>query len=98
MNNDETISEYLERVNNVVLSIRGLDEKMDISFVIKKVLRTLTFKYESKVSAIEEAKDLNTLTWDEPDQGPDLLKRLVESAHQHGTKIKLSIGGWTGSK
>ena len=62
MNDDETVSEYLEWVNNVVLYIRGLDEKMDISIVIKKVLRTLTSKYESKVSAIEEAKDLNTLT------------------------------------
>ena len=38
---------------------------MDISIVIKKVLRTLNSKYQSKVSAIEEAKDLNTLTWDE---------------------------------
>ena len=62
MNNDETVNEYLEWVNNVVLSIRGLDEKMDISIVIKKVLKTLTSKYESKVSAIEEAKYLNTLT------------------------------------
>ena len=65
MNNDETVGDYLERVNNVVLSIRGLDEKMDNSVVVKKVLRTLTTKYESKVSAIEEAKDLNALTWDE---------------------------------
>ena len=52
-------------MNNVVLSIQDLDEKMDISVVIKKVLKTLTSKYESKVSTIEEAKDLNTLTWDE---------------------------------
>ena len=39
MNDDETVSEYLEWVNNIVLSIRGLDEKMDILVVIKKVLR-----------------------------------------------------------
>ncbi|KAL0573008.1 hypothetical protein V5O48_008954 [Marasmius crinis-equi] len=28
---------------------------------------------------------------------PDVLRRLVNSAHQHGTKVKVSIGGWTGS-
>ncbi|KAJ8086766.1 hypothetical protein PM082_005589 [Marasmius tenuissimus] len=27
----------------------------------------------------------------------DVLKRLVTCAHQHGTKVKVSIGGWTGS-
>jgi hypothetical protein len=38
------------------------------------------------------------LTWDEPKKGPDLLKRLVDRAHANGTKVKLSLGGWTGSK
>lgn len=38
------------------------------------------------------------LTWDEPKRGPDLLKRLVTAAHARGTKVKLSLGGWTGSK
>jgi len=38
------------------------------------------------------------LTWDEPKKGPDLLKRLVNKAHANGTKVKLSLGGWTGSK
>jgi len=38
------------------------------------------------------------LTWDEPDQAPDLLARLVSAAHQRGKKVKLSVGGWTGSQ
>jgi len=37
------------------------------------------------------------LTWDS-DDAPDLLRRLVDTAHAGGTKVKLSIGGWTGSK
>ncbi|KDR83621.1 hypothetical protein GALMADRAFT_235912 [Galerina marginata CBS 339.88] len=39
-----------------------------------------------------------TLLWDEPGGAPALLKRLIASAHSQGTKVKLSIGGWTGSK
>ncbi|KAF9268097.1 glycoside hydrolase family 18 protein [Marasmius fiardii PR-910] len=31
------------------------------------------------------------------DDSPDVLKRLVECAHKHNTKVKASIGGWTGS-
>jgi len=46
--------------------------------------------------AVPDAKF--ALTWDNPQTGPDLLKRLVNSAHSHGTKVKLSLGGWSGSK
>ncbi|KAF7352678.1 MPN domain-containing protein [Mycena venus] len=42
-------------------------------------------------------KDCN-LTWDDPDAAPDLLRRLVTAAHGKGKKVKLSVGGWTGSQ
>ncbi|KAG9120722.1 hypothetical protein FRC07_003663 [Ceratobasidium sp. 392] len=32
------------------------------------------------------------------DDSKDLLKRLVSAAHSHGSKVKLSVGGWTGSR
>ncbi|KIY74088.1 glycoside hydrolase family 18 protein [Cylindrobasidium torrendii FP15055 ss-10] len=38
------------------------------------------------------------LSWDDPETAPALLSRLVDAGHAGGTKIKLSIGGWTGSK
>ncbi|PFH52829.1 glycoside hydrolase family 18 protein [Amanita thiersii Skay4041] len=38
------------------------------------------------------------LTWDDPDNAPALLHRLVTTAHANCKKVKLSIGGWTGSK
>lgn len=38
------------------------------------------------------------ITWDDPIQTPDLLRRLVAAAHGAGKKVKLSIGGWTGSQ
>ncbi|TYJ53260.1 hypothetical protein B9479_006128 [Cryptococcus floricola] len=36
------------------------------------------------------------LTWDD-DSATDTLTRLVTSAHSAGKKVKLSVGGWTGS-
>jgi hypothetical protein len=38
------------------------------------------------------------LVWDDMDSGPKLLERLVTAAHARGSKVKLSIGGWTGSQ
>ena len=36
------------------------------------------------------------LGW-ESENNPDLLQELVKLAHDAGTKVKLSVGGWTGS-
>ncbi|KAJ7498790.1 glycoside hydrolase [Mycena latifolia] len=38
------------------------------------------------------------LTWDDPDAAPRLLTRLVTAAHSNQKKVKLSLGGWTGSQ
>lgn len=38
-----------------------------------------------------------SLTWDDP-KAPDMLRKLVSTAHEVGTKVKLSIGGWSGSR
>lgn len=37
------------------------------------------------------------LGWDDP-KAPDMLHRLVSTAHAGGKKVKLSVGGWSGSK
>lgn len=38
------------------------------------------------------------LAWDDTKIAPALLGRLVKAAHSQGCKVKLSIGGWTGSR
>ncbi|KAJ7684051.1 glycoside hydrolase [Mycena rosella] len=38
------------------------------------------------------------LTWDDPSVAPGLLASLVAAAHSKQKKVKLSIGGWTGSQ
>ena len=38
------------------------------------------------------------LVWDDINSGPKLLERLVTAAHAKNSKVKLSIGGWTGSQ
>ena len=43
--------------------------------------------------------DVNlNLNWDGSDDAPQMLQRLVTVAHASGKKVKLSVGGWSGSK
>lgn len=64
MKEEENIAAYLLRVDEVVNTIRGLGEEVKESMIVKKLLRSLPSKFDSKVFAIEEAKDLNSLTMD----------------------------------
>lgn len=62
---EENIADYLQIVDEIVSAIRGLEEEVKDKVTIKKVLRSLTTRYNTKVSVIEEAKDLKTFSMDE---------------------------------
>jgi len=49
----------------VLNSLKGLEENIKESTIVQKVLRSLPYKFDSKVSVIEEMKDLDTLKMDE---------------------------------
>ncbi|KAH9304874.1 hypothetical protein KI387_009278, partial [Taxus chinensis] len=52
-------------VDKVVNTMKGLGEYVKEEVVVQKVLRSLTPRFDSKVSTIEEAKDLTLLTMDD---------------------------------
>lgn len=61
----EDIASYLLHVTEVTNSLKGLGENVEESIVVQKILRSLSDRFESKVSDIEELKDLDTLKKDE---------------------------------
>ncbi|XP_059078112.1 uncharacterized protein LOC131067887 [Cryptomeria japonica] len=65
MKEDEDIAAYFLRVDEIVNTITTLGEEVEDTLLVWKLLRTLTMKFDPKVSAIEEMKDLKTLTKDE---------------------------------
>eukprot|EP00253_Pinus_taeda_P026019 PITA_26019 len=65
MEDEEDIAAYLLRVAEVVSSLKGLDEKVEESTIVQKVLSSLPDRFDSKISTIEEEKDLDTLKMDE---------------------------------
>lgn len=59
------IATCMLKINEVINAIRGLGDKIEHKIIINKVLRSLPQRLESKVFAIEEAKDLNVFSFDE---------------------------------
>eukprot|EP00253_Pinus_taeda_P029430 PITA_29430 len=62
MYNDESVANYFLRVDEVVNCMKNLGEEIKEAIVVEKVLRSMSPKFESKVSAIEEKENLRILT------------------------------------
>jgi hypothetical protein len=52
-------------VDGIVNIIRGLGEKIDEKFIVKKVLKSLSMRFNPKISTLEDRKYLEKLTIDE---------------------------------
>eukprot|EP00253_Pinus_taeda_P011867 PITA_11867 len=62
MHNDESVANYFLRIDDIVNCMKNLGEEIKKAVVVEKVLRSLSSKFESKVSAIEEKQNLQNLT------------------------------------
>jgi len=61
MYNDESLANYFLRVDEIVNCMKNLGEEIKEAFVVEKVLISLSPKFESKVSAVEEKANLQNL-------------------------------------
>ncbi|GJZ74675.1 retrovirus-related pol polyprotein from transposon TNT 1-94 [Tanacetum coccineum] len=62
---DESIDIAFARFNTIITSLKALDEGYSIKNYVRKFLRALHPKWRAKVTAIEESKDLTSLSLDE---------------------------------
>ncbi|GJW06012.1 reverse transcriptase domain-containing protein [Tanacetum coccineum] len=63
--NDETIDSVVDRFNTIITSLKALDDGYSSKNYVRKFLRALHPKWRAKVTAIEESKDLTSLSLDE---------------------------------
>jgi len=73
MKDDESIDEMYSRFRTLVSGRQILKKNYVASDHVSKILRSLPARWRPKVTAIEEAKDLNTLS----------VKDLVSSLKVH---------------
>ncbi|GJT25023.1 retrovirus-related pol polyprotein from transposon TNT 1-94 [Tanacetum coccineum] len=62
---DESIDSVFARFNTIITSLKALDEGYSSKNYVKKFLRALHPKWRERVTAIEESKDLKSLSLDE---------------------------------
>jgi hypothetical protein len=82
MQEAENVSDYCVRVKDVVNKMATLGEIVDKEVLIKKVLRSLTPRWNHVAIIIEESKDLSTLQFD----------HLVGSLMSHEERLIGSFG------
>ncbi|GJV48815.1 hypothetical protein Tco_1439027 [Tanacetum coccineum] len=75
---DEFIDSVFARFNTIITSLKALDEGYSSKNYVRKFLRALHPKWRAKVMAIEESKDLTSLSLDE----------LIENLKVHEMIIK----------
>ena len=64
MKDSETFDEFYAKLSDIVNSSFNLSEKIPESKVVGKILRALPDRFQPKVSAIEEAQDVDNLKLD----------------------------------
>nr|GEX51203.1 UBN2 domain-containing protein [Tanacetum cinerariifolium] len=74
----ESIDSAFARFNTIITSLKALDEGYSSKNYVRKFLRVLHPKWRAKVTAIEESKDLTSLSLDE----------LIRNLKVHETVIK----------
>ena len=62
MGPNETISVMFTRFTDITNGLKSLDRIYCNADLVQKILRSLLDKWDPKVIAIQEAKDLNTLS------------------------------------
>ena len=61
MSEDESFDSFYSKLNEVIVSKFNLGEKTEDSKVVRKFLRSLPESFRTKVTAIEESKDLDKI-------------------------------------
>lgn len=65
MTETESLTEFYERLSDIANEYFALGEKLENNVLVRKIVRVLPDRFQTKLTAIEEAKDLNTMKVEE---------------------------------
>ncbi len=87
MNAAESIKEMFTRFNDIVTNLQALGKEISNEEKVQKVLGSLPPNWEPKVTAIEEARDISTLSMD--DLLGTLLTHEIKMKKKENSELKM---------
>ena len=97
MKEEENIAAYFLQVDEIVNIIKGLGEKFEEPVIVQKILRSLPMRFHSKLSAIEERSDLNTMTVDKLHGNLTTCEMRIEQEDPTGKEATFKVSNKRGT-
>ncbi|XP_026377725.1 uncharacterized protein LOC113272025 [Papaver somniferum] len=95
MKESETIQVFFSRASTIINQIQAFGDTIAEKKIVEKLLRSLPFKFEHVVAAIEESKDISTLSMYEMmgslEAHEQQISRYVEKPIEQAFQSKLHI-------
>ncbi|XP_050914702.1 uncharacterized protein LOC127129593 [Lathyrus oleraceus] len=91
MEDKETINDYITRITWLVNQIKSCGETILEQNVVSKVLRSLTSCFDNIVVAIEESKDLTTLSKDELQSSLEAHEQRMDERGADKAKAEIAL-------
>ncbi|XP_050890584.1 uncharacterized protein LOC127095997 [Lathyrus oleraceus] len=87
----ETIKDYITRITRLVNQIKSCGETILEQNVVSKVLRSLTSRFDNIIVAIEESKDLTTLSKDELQSSLEAHEQRMDERGADKAKAEIAL-------
>ena len=65
MKEDEDITTYFLRLDEIVNAIIGLGEDIEEYVIVQKIIRSLPMRFNPNISTLEERSDMDSISMDE---------------------------------
>ena len=91
MKQNETITSMFTRFTDIINCLKSLGRTYTNSDIVRKILRSLPKTWEAKVTAIQEAKDLNTLSLEELLGSLMTHELMIQQKSEEESKMKRTI-------
>ncbi|XP_050875937.1 uncharacterized protein LOC127079600 [Lathyrus oleraceus] len=98
MEDKETINDYITRITRLINQIKSYGETILEQNVVSKVLRSLTPRFDNIVVAIEESKDLTTLSKDELQSSLEAHEQRMDERGADKAKAEIALQYSTSEK
>ncbi|XP_050878162.1 uncharacterized protein LOC127081981 [Lathyrus oleraceus] len=88
---NETINDFTTRITRLVIQVKVCREVVIEQYVVTKILCFLTLRFDHVVMAIEESKDLATMSKEELQSSLEAHEQRMEERNNDKAKVEIAL-------